>query len=121
MGKYAVLVTAGPERPGSALNGLEYALRLADSDHEVEVYLDGAATTWPDEIETKVEHPLHESLSESLDRELVAGACAFCAAAFGGTRGCEGAGIPLVGTAGEEHGPDVGALVDEGFELVTVT
>lgn len=121
MGKYAVLISAGPDRSGSALNGVEYALRLAGEGHDVRVYLDGAATRWPGELETRTDHPLHDSLGRSLDREIVIGACAYCAAAFGGVDGCREAGIDLLGTPREEHGPNVAELVDEGYELLTMT
>ena len=121
MGKYAVLIHAGPDRPGSALNGIEYAIRLADEDHDVRVYLDGPATCWPAELQKRVDHPLHDRLSRSLDGDITVGACAFCAAAFDGTEGCREAGIELLGRAGEEHGPDVAELVAGGYELLTIT
>lgn len=120
MGKYAVLISAGPDRSGSALNGVEYALRLADGGHDVRLYLDGPATRWPGALETRVDHPLHDRLEHSLEREIVAGACAYCAAAFGGAEGCRAAGIDLLGAPGEEHGPNVAELVDDGYELLTM-
>lgn len=120
MDKYAMLISAGPNRSGSALNGFEYALRLADAGHDVRVYLDGPATRWPDELETRVDHPLHDNLSRSLESDVTVAACAYCAAAFGGTEGCRNAGIELLGRAGEEHGPDVGNLVADGYELLTM-
>ena len=120
MSRYALLLSAGPDRVGTALNAVEYALTLDTAGHTVAVYLDGAATQWPGEMETRTDHPLSKGLTTALDREIVAGCCAFCADAFGGTEGCIGAGIPLLGAAGEDHGPDVGGLVDDGYELLTV-
>jgi predicted peroxiredoxin len=119
MEKYAVVVTAGPDDAASAVNGLEYARSLAEGGHEVEVFLDGEATKWPEMVSTQVDHPLRESLDSLRERELVRG-CAYCADVFGATEGCEDAGITLHGTAGEEHAPDVGRLASEGYELLTV-
>ena len=121
MGKYAVLLTAGPDRVGSALNGVEYALRLADEGHDVRVYLDGRATRWPAELETRADHPLRDGLDRATDGDVSVAACAYCAAAFDAAAGCRERGIPLLGTAGEDHGPDVAALVDDGYELLTVS
>ena len=120
MSRYALLLSAGPDRVGTALNAIEYVLSLDEAGHTVAVYLDGAATQWPGELETRIDHPLSKGLAAALDRDLVAGCCAFCADAFGGTEGCIEAGIPLLGAAGEEHGPNVAHLVDDDYELLTV-
>lgn len=120
MSRYALLLSAGPDRAGSALNAIEYALRLDEGGHTVEIYLDGAATQWPGESGRRSGHPVSEGFSEARERDLVVGACAFCANAFGATDGCLDAGIDLLGIAGEEHGPDVAAIVDDGYELMTV-
>ncbi|TKX87721.1 hypothetical protein EXE43_01830 [Halorubrum sp. SS5] len=121
MGKYAVLLSAGPDRTGSALNGVEYALRLADDGHDVRVFFDGAATRWPGELAMRADHPLRDGLDRAMAGEVEVAACAYCAAAFDATAGCRTEGIPLLGTAGEEHGPDVAALVDDGYELLTMS
>lgn len=121
MGKYAVLLSAGTDRAGSALNGVEYALRLADGGHDVRVYLDGPATRWPGELATRADHPLRDGLDRAVNGDVTVAACAYCAAAFDGTTGCRTEGIPLLGSPGEEHGPDVAALVDEGYELLTMS
>ena len=120
MNRYALLLSAGPDRVGTALNAIEYALTLDKEGHTVAIYLDGAATQWPGEMETRVDHPLSQGLAAALDRELIVGCCAFCADAFGGVEGCRAVGIRLLGVAGEEHGPDVAQLVDDGYELLTV-
>jgi len=120
MSRYALLLSAGPDRVGTALNAIEYVLSLDEAGHTVAVYLDGPATQWPGELETRLDHPLSKGLAAALDREIIAGCCAFCADAFGGTEGCIEAGIPLLGAAGEEHGPNVAHLVDDGYELLTV-
>ncbi|QKG94254.1 hypothetical protein EXE43_20115 [Halorubrum sp. SS5] len=121
MGKYAVLLSAGPDRTGSALNGVEYALRLADGGHDVRVFLDGAATRWPEELATRTDHPLRDGLDRVVAGDVEIAACAYCAAAFDATTGCQTNEIPLLGTAGEEHGPDIAALVADGYELLTMS
>jgi|APHM01.1.fsa_nt_gi Uncharacterized protein conserved in archaea len=120
MSNYALLLSAGPDNAGSALNAIEYALRLDDAGHTVEIYLDGPATRWPAESKRRSGHPFSEGFGEAQKRGLVSGACAFCANAFGATEGCQEAEIELLGTAGEEHGPDVGAIAADGYELLTV-
>lgn len=51
-------------------------------------------------------------------RGLIGGACSYCANAFGGTEGVESAGVELLGEG--EHAPDVGELVTNGTELLTI-
>jgi hypothetical protein len=120
MSRYALLLSAGPDRSGSALNAIEYALRLDEAGHTVEIYLDGAATQWAAEVDRRSGHPFIEEFIEARERDLVVGACAYCANAFGATDGCQDAEIDLLGVAGEEHGPDVAAIADAGYELLTV-
>ena len=120
MGKYAFLVTGGPDRVGSVLNGIEYALTLDSSGHEIRVFLDGAATKWPGELKRRVDHPLYEKFFELHDRNLLT-ACACCAEAFDATDGCRAADIQLDGEPDERHAPDVGRLVADDFELLPVS
>lgn len=119
MGKYAVLLNGDTDDVGSTVNGLEYALDLDGSGHEVDVFLDGAATQWPGQLTEKPDHPVNNYFSDARDRDLVAGACGFCAHAFGGAEGCREAGVELLGDE-NEHNPDVGELATEGYELITV-
>lgn len=120
MNRYALLLSAGPDRAGSALNAIEYALRLDEAGHTVEIYLDGPATQWPAESSRRSGHPFIEEFNSARERDLVVGACAFCANAFGASADCRDAEIELLGVAGEEHGPDVATIVDNGYELLTV-
>lgn len=119
MVRQAFLVNAGPDDVGSMANTLQYALSLDDAGHEVAVYLDGPATRWPAEVQRRSDHPVAEYLEEARERDLLEGACAFCADAFGATEGCERADVDLLGSQ-DDHAPDAGRLVDEGFELNTV-
>lgn len=116
--RYAVLVNASTDDVGPAANGLEYAVDLDDAGHEVAVYLDGAATKWPDQLEAKPNHPVAEHFDEVEERGLIEGACGYCANAFGGTEGIENRGIDVIGGE-DEHGPDVGDLAED-HELLTI-
>lgn len=44
IGKYVIMLNASTDDVGPTANGLEYALDLEESGHEVQVYLDGSAT-----------------------------------------------------------------------------
>lgn len=54
----------------------------------------------------------------AVERGLIGGACSYCANAFGGTEGVESAGVELLGEG--EHAPDIGELVTNGTELLTI-
>ena len=116
-----MLLSTGPDQVGSTLNALEYALRLDAAGHNVVIYLDGAATQWPGEIANRSGHPLSERFAEARNRGILNGVCAFCANAYGATEACEDANIDLLGVAGETHGPDVAAVVADGYELLTIS
>ena len=53
------------------------------------------------------------------DRGLVGGACGFCASFFEADRAIEKTEITLDGGSAE-HGPDVGQLAEQGYQLLTV-
>lgn len=65
--QYAVLVNASTDDVGPAANGLEYALDLDEGGNDVEIYLDGAATKWPDQLESKPDHPVAEYFEQAED------------------------------------------------------
>jgi hypothetical protein len=118
MSKYAVLLNTDTDEVGQTVNGLEYALDLDESDNEVEVFLDGSATAWTAEPEANPEHPVSDQFRDARERDLIAGACSACAGAFETTDELEAAGIELLG--GGDHGPSVGELTDDGFDLLTI-
>lgn len=119
MEAYAILLNGSTDDIGPTVNGLKYAIALDDSDFDVEVYFDGSATQWPGTLVEEPHHPVNAYFEDADDRGLIAGACGYCARAFGGARGCEDAGIELVGDQ-KDHGPDVGELVIEGYGLITI-
>jgi hypothetical protein len=118
MDRFAVLLNTSTDEVGQTANGLEYALDLDESGKEVEVFFDGSATQWPGELAANPEHPVNGAFQEARERGLLAGACSACAGAFETEAELEEAGIELLGDG--DHGPSVGELADEGFDLLTI-
>lgn len=119
MGQYAVLLNADTDRIGPAANGLEYALDRDDAGHHVEVCFDGAATPWVPELESDSSNPVHKYYADAREREIIGGACGYCADSFGVYDEVGEADVERIGGR-DEHGPDVGALVEDGYELLPV-
>ena len=117
--KFAVLVNGDTDHVGPTANGLEYALDLDESDYQVEVYFDGAATQWPATLNEKPDHPVNEYYEEAREKGLIGGACGYCANSYGSYDELDDLGVDLLGGR-ENHGPDAGDLVDDGYELITV-
>ncbi len=116
--RYAILVNTSTEDVGPTVNGLEYGLDLDDGGFEVEVFLDGSATKWADELESNRDHPVGSPFELAEERGLIAGACPHCATTFEATDGIEARGIAYVGEEGE-HGPDISELA-RTHELLTI-
>jgi len=119
MSKYAFLINSSLDDPAPLTNTLEYARKLDESDHDVVVFFDGEATQWIPELESNEDLLPHDAYAEVRERGLVGGACGFCASFFEVDRAIEKVEITLDGNAAE-HGPDVGQLADQGYQLVTV-
>jgi len=117
--RYAVLLNAGPERGITANNGLGYAIELDDAGHEVEIFLDGKATQWPNEFIENPDRPFNYRWNTIQSRGLLAGACGYCADALDQTESVERANVDLLSDSGS-HAPSVAELADEGYELVTI-
>ncbi len=119
MARYAVLLNAGPTAVGPPVNAIQYALQLDGHGHEVRVFFDGAATKWPEKLASMADHPLREYYNEAQERSVIEGACGFCAHTYGTVQYCHEAGIQLYGDA-DNHGPDVGQLASDGYQLLTI-
>jgi len=119
MAKYALILAVSPDELGLVAHGCQTALDLHRHGHETRVYLCGPATKLPATLVGRRSHPMNETLSRLCETDVLVGACAFCATAFGGTESCEDTDIELLGST-ERHAPDAGALVDEQFELLTL-
>ncbi len=117
MAKVAVVVFANTEtHEGLARvhNALEVAKEFKEAGDEVRLVFDGAGTQ---ALATLVdpEHRAH-ALFKTV-RDTVAGACRFCAAAFGVKDRLESAGIPLLDEY-DQH-PSLRRLVVEGYQVLT--
>ena len=117
--KYAFLINSSLEDPAPLTNTLEYARKLDDAGHDVVVFFDGEATQWIPELEGDEDRLADEVYADVRDRGLVGGACGFCASFFEADRAIEKTAITLDGGSAE-HGPDVGQLAEQGYQLLTV-
>ena len=117
--KYAVLLNAGPDDTATAANGFGYVLELDDAGYETRLYLDGEATKWPAEFYENPDRPFNHEWTQIKRRDLLMGACGFCANAFEVAEACERSEVDLL-SGSDEHAPEVAQLADDGFELLTM-
>ncbi|MFC4407219.1 DsrE family protein [Haloarchaeobius iranensis] len=117
--KYAILMNAGPDDFAAAGNGFQYAIELDDAGYEVDVFLDGVATKWPAEFADDPGRPFSRNWTLIEQRDLLAGACGYCANAFDSQAACEASGVTLLSDS-DEHAPAVAQLADEGYEILTI-
>jgi hypothetical protein len=117
MVKVGILVLADKETHadlGRIANALEVAKEFQEGGDEVTVIFDGAGTRWIGEL-SRTDHRLHRQFSAV--RANVAGACRYCAAAFGVTEEVQASGIPLLGEF-EGH-PSIRKLVLQDYQIIT--
>ena len=117
MAKAALIVFADIDGHGDlarAVNALETAKEFQEAGDDVSVIFDGAGTRWVGEF-SKPEHRAHR-LYEAVSGT-IAGACGYCAEAFGVKDEVTRAGVALL----EEHDrhPSLRRLVVEGYEVIT--
>jgi len=116
MSKHAFLLLSPPENPGRIANPLEYAVQLDEANHEVVVWFDGGSTFWFEDLEGRPA-PALDAYETAKERDLIAGICNHCATHKGVVEDVEAEGFEITG---DDHQPDVDALVDEGYELHVV-
>jgi hypothetical protein len=113
--KVAIIVFAGTDGdgPGRLANALLAARELQESGDEVRVIFDGAGTKWVPRLVDPEEknHRLFEQVRES-----VAGACLYCARAYGVKDEIERAGVPFVDEY-KAH-PSIRRLLVDGFQIL---
>lgn len=113
MAKISVVVLADTETHadlGRVANALTTVREAKEAGDDVELIFDGAGTKWVQKLTTP-----GEKLGRAFDgvRDKVAGACAYCARAFGVEEAVRSADIPLLG---EYHGhPSLRTRVAEAF------
>jgi hypothetical protein len=117
MAKAALIVFADIETHadlGRVVNAMVTAREFREAGDEARLIFDGAGTRWIGEL-AKPDHRSHR-LYESV-RGQIAGAYAYCAAAFHAKEQIEAAGIPLLDEF-KQH-PSVHRLVAAGYEVIT--
>lgn len=117
MHKVAIVVladTTPADGLGRIVNALMAAKEFKASNDDVQLIFSGAGTKWLGEI-SRAEHQLHDIYQEVKDR--IAGACGFCAAAFGVAQTATQCGIPLL----EEVGTNMSfrRLLAQGYQVIT--
>jgi hypothetical protein len=117
MPKISVVLMADTETHGD-LGRLANALTLVKeakaAGGEVELVFDGAATQWIPKL-SQPEHKLHGQFEKIRDN--VAGACEYCAGAFGVKEEVRSAGIRFLSEF-EGH-PSLHDRIVQGFHVVT--
>jgi hypothetical protein len=117
MNKIAIVVLSDPEQSaglGLVVNALMAAKEFKDNKDDVRVVFSGIGTKWLAEL-AKPDHLLHQTYNSLKDN--IAGACGFCAAAFGVTGDVKTCGITVL----EEYGNNMSylRLANEGYTVLT--
>ncbi|MGH2809227.1 MAG: DsrE family protein [Actinomycetota bacterium] len=113
----ALLVLAGTEKPsdlGRVVNALQIARELHEGGDEVTIIFDGAGTQWVPTLSDE-DHKYHSLFART--RSVVAGACSYCAGAYGVKAKIEGTDIDLLDEF-DGH-PSVRKLLSNGYQVIT--
>jgi hypothetical protein len=117
MAKLSILVLADTETHGDLgriANALTTAQECSEAGDDVELLFDGAGTKWVAEL-SNGRHKLAPAF-ESV-RQHVAGACDYCAKAFGVRARIEASGVALLDEY-HQH-PSLRRRVEEGYDVIT--
>ncbi len=117
MTKGAIVVLAGTEGReaiGRIANALVTTREFKEAGDAVVLLFDGAGTQWIGQL-VDPEHKYHSAFQAV--RDVVAGACSYCAAAYGVERSVAEAGIELLDEY-EQH-PSIRRLIVDDFTVVT--
>ena len=117
MHKVAVVIlsdTETHEALGRITNAFSTAKELQENGDEVDIVFDGAAAKWVPELEDENHkaHPLYMAVKGN-----VAGACKFCAKAFGVINEFRNTDVPLLDDY-DDH-PSLRGYITEGYNVVT--
>lgn len=117
MNRVAILVLADTETHadlGRVVNAMMTAKEFHEAGDDVELIFDGAGTGWLGVLSDPENQA--NKLFEQV-RDVVSGACGFCAHAFDAEKGVEHAHVPLLD---EYQGhPSVRGLVESGYQVIT--
>jgi hypothetical protein len=117
MAKISVVLLADVETHGDlgrVANALALVKEAKEAGDDVELVFDGAGVQWVREL-AKEDNKLHGQFEKIEDR--VAGACEFCAGAFGVREEVRAAGVRYLSEF-EGH-PSLRTRIAEGYEVVT--
>jgi hypothetical protein len=115
--RVAIVVLADTETHadlGRVANAIEAAKESHEASDHVKLLFDGAGTKWIGVLSDPA-HRLHGKFEAV--RATIAGACRYCAAAFGVREQVEQSGIPLLGEY-EGH-PSLRKLIADGYQIIT--
>lgn len=117
MNKVAIVVLADTdthEALGRVVNALEAVKEFKEGGDEVSLIFDGAGVKWVSELS----NPEHKaSALFAAVRDKVAGACRFCADAFGARGRVQACEVPLLSEY-DGH-PSFRNLVSRGYQVIT--
>ncbi len=99
---------------GRVVNALTTAKEFKEAGDGAIVIFDGAGTKWVPEL-SREDHKYHRLFEDV--RDVVGGACSYCAGAYGVKEQVERTGVELLEEY-EGH-PSVRSLVNDGYEVVT--
>lgn len=115
--KAAIVILAGTDTHadlGRATNALTTVQEFAEAGDESTLIFDGAGVLWAAEL-LKEDSQLHGAFAKVRDQ--VAGACHFCAGAFGVREQLERQQFPLL--RDHKGHPSLRGLVADGYEVIT--
>ena len=116
MTKVLVLVLADVETTGDlgrVVNPLQTTREFKDAGDDTRLVFDGAGTRWIGELGS-AEHRYHRLFESVKDR---AGACSYCAHAFGVKAAVEQHGVTLL--AEFDGHPSLRTAVSDGYQVIT--
>jgi hypothetical protein len=99
---------------GRMANALTSAKEFVDAGDQAVLIFDGAGTKWVPELESE-EHRYHRIYAELQDH--IAGACSYCAQAFGVKDKIESSAVKLL--SDYRGHPSLHAFVSEGYQVLT--
>lgn len=117
MSKIAIVIltdTEGGEALGRVVNALTAAKEFKEAGDNVKVIFSGTGTKWVGQL-AQSDHNLH-GLYQGLNGQ-IAGACGFCAGAFGVADAVKSAEVCLL----EDYGSNMSyrQLISDGYQLLT--
>jgi hypothetical protein len=117
MPKAAAVVFADTDRPeglGRVVNAMTTVKEFKEAGDEATLIFDGAGTKWVGELSDEG-HKYNQLYQEV--RDVLAGACSYCASAYGVREQVEQSGVELL----DEYSghPSLRQLVQDGYQVLT--